>query len=369
MRARKVLITGADGYLGLRLTKKYLEATEDHVVLWMRAGNEEEFRTKQAALKGLLAGFGARVSYHAGDLTHDRPFESLDPKEIRSIIHAAAVTRFNVDKTTARKINLEGAQKLFLFASRCPALDTVGLLSTVYASGLKPGVIEETALDGRYGFANYYEWSKWASEAALVRDFGHLPWRIIRIATIIADDDGGRVVQQNAFHNTLKLLYYGLLPMMPGQPETPLYLVSGEFVSRAIFTLMQCGSSQTIYHACHTREEAFSLGDLMDVAFETFDQSTDFKLRRILKPLYSDPQAFNLLAAAVDQFSSSVVHQAVSSVAPFARQLFIQKEVKNHNLVAALDFYASPKMRQWVGNACRYLVQTKWSRFARYDVR
>src|SRR5262249_28275867 len=158
------------------------------------------------------------------------------------IIHTAAVTKFNVDSETAESVNIQGAEKLLKFASRCDSLETFGLLSTVYASGLKAGTIEELPLED-VSFANHYERSKCASETKLMRDFDYLPWRILRVATVIADDHSGCVTQFNAFHNTLKLLYYGLLSLIPGNPGTPLYFVTGDFVANAVFKAMQNASN------------------------------------------------------------------------------------------------------------------------------
>jgi nucleoside-diphosphate-sugar epimerase len=358
--AKAVLITGGDGYLGSSVAARYLEDGDQSVVLWFRAANAEEFQNKKAALQRRFAAHGGRVSYAAGDLSGDDPFRSLDPRGIGAIVHAAAVTRFNVDEETARRVNVDGARKVFRLAAACPSLEAFGLLSTVYASGLAPGVIAEAGLGDGHGFSNFYEWSKWASEAALLKDFGDLPWRIFRVATIIADDERGTVRQQNAFHNTLKLLYYGLLSVIPGLPETPLYLVSGEFVSRAIFALMRRPSSRVIYHVCHKREEALRLGELVDIAFEVFSQSEDFRLRRILKPLYADLGSFELLADGVEKFSGGVVSQAVASVAPFARQLFIDKDLENTNLTAALGRYPDPELRRLAGETCRRLVESRW---------
>lgn len=364
MSAKQTLITGADGYLGARLAARYLASTDDRVLLWIRAGDEQEFQTKRGSLNREFDRFADRVGYHRGDLTDEDPFGSVEPERISRIIHSAAVTRFNVDEATARAVNVEGTEKVLRFASRCRSLEAFGLLSTVYASGLKSGFVEETVFDGKDGFANHYESSKWKSERSLLRDSGHLPWRILRVATVIADSDDGCVSQYNAFHNTLKLFYYGLLSLIPGNSETPVYFVTGDFVTDAVFDLMNTASNQSIYHIAHTAEESLTLGELIDLAFEIFEQEGDFKARRILKPLYADAESFDLLADGINAFGGSIVNQAISSVAPFGKQLFIRKEIDNRNLVSTMQSYVASDARQLISNTCRYLLRTKWGRQA-----
>jgi nucleoside-diphosphate-sugar epimerase len=362
MQAKTVLITGGDGYLGMRLASAYLELTDQPVLLWLRARDGDEFQTKRARLDSRFARFGARIDYKWGDLVKDYPFDTVDHHRIQTIIHSAAVTKFNVDADTAQRVNIEGTEKLLKFASGCRSLEAFGLLSTVYASGLKPGVIAEKPFENAGPFANHYERSKQASEAKLMADFDYLPWRILRVATVVADNAGGHVTQFNAFHNTLKLLYYGLLSIIPGKPETPLYFVTGDFVADAVFKLMRNPSNRAIYHVCHTRPESLTLGQLMDAAFECFAEQDDFKARRILQPLYADAESFDLLGDAMDTFGGSIVNQALSSVSPFARQLFVEKEFQNDRMVSALSDYRAPEARQVIRNTCSYLVRTKWGK-------
>ena len=364
MPPRQVMITGGDGYIGLRVAKQYLEKTDEPVLLWVHAAGREQLEAKRRKVLEALAAHEKRITLCSGDLVSNEPFQGVDPAGVRIILHTAAVTRFNVDEETATKVNLEGAGKLMEFAGRCPSLEAFGLLSTVYASGLKGGPIPEEPLSGEEGFANHYERSKWSSENLLLSRHGKLPWRIYRVATAIADDESGRVTQQNAFHNTLKLFFYGLLSLIPGKPRTPLYFVTGQFVAESVFELMRQPDSRVICHVAHAREESLTLGELLDLAFETFMEDEDFKLRRILKPLYTDAEAFDLLARGVSSFGGGVVNQAISSVAPFARQLFIEKEVQNGCLVKRLKGYRAPDPRQLIRNTCAALVRTRWGRTA-----
>jgi thioester reductase-like protein len=362
MKANYILITGGDGYLGLRLATRYLERTDSPVLLWMRARDEQELQAKREKLARAFEEFEPRVSFCYGDLVNDKPFDPIDPKSIQKIIHAASVIRFNVDEATARQVNIEGTEKLLRFAEGCKNLEGLGLLSTVYASGLRSGVIEEGPLDNGAGFANFYEQSKWASEAMLMRQFDHLPWQTFRVATVIADSSEGHVTQYNAFHNTLKLFYYGLLSLIPGTPDTPVYFVTGDFVADSVFELMRARASKAIYHVSHAESESLTLGELIDTAFEVFDQEQDFKTRRVLKPLYSDSESFDILVDGISAFGGGIVNQAVSSVAPFGKQLFIKKDIRNSKLVGALRNYREEDARSLILNTCRYLVRTRWGK-------
>ena len=131
MSATRILITGGDGYIGRGLARKYLESTDHEALVWVRAADEREFAAKREKLAPFFEGFEDRVAYSSGDLREDEPFRSVNPGRIGGIIHAAAVTRFNVDDLTARLVNVEGTEKLLRFAGRCPALEHLDLLGTV----------------------------------------------------------------------------------------------------------------------------------------------------------------------------------------------------------------------------------------------
>ncbi|MCZ6742466.1 MAG: hypothetical protein O7D27_09955, partial [Alphaproteobacteria bacterium] len=177
--------------------------------------------------------------------------------------------------------------------------------------------------------------------------------------TIIADDDNGKVTQYNVFHNTLKLLYYGLLSVIPGNPKTPIYLVKGDFIAESIFSLLD---QEGVYHLCDTKDHSISLGQLIDIAFSNFEASEDFKARRILKPLYSDEESFKILVDGLDSFAGDIINQSVKSIAPFSSQLFIHKEFMNDNMRTACPWYRPADMSTIVRTTCAELVKTKWGR-------
>lgn len=320
-----VLVTGARGYLGARIAALYARA-------------------------------GRRVIAWRGDLRSAEPFAGVAPGEVSHIVHAAAVTRFNVEAELAQQVNVEGTEKLLRFAARCPALEALGLLSSVYASGLAAGAIAERPCDGASGFANHYERSKWLAEQRLLEGFAHLPWRVFRIATVIADDASGRAARHNALHNTLKLLYHGLISLVPGDPDAPLYFVSADFAAGNVVELMQRPAQRVIYHLAPSLEHSVALGELVQTAWQAFAAAPEFRRRRLLPPVYAALAQFVQLAQGVSGFAGRVLGQAVGSILPFAPQLYVRKCVLNGNLRAAATAWPPEDSRRLVHSTCARLV-------------
>jgi nucleoside-diphosphate-sugar epimerase len=347
---KRVLVTGAGGYLGARLVETLAADPDTTVIAWTHG-------EAPAALASL-----PRVECAQGELASDDAFAQVDPDEITHIVHGAAVTRFNVEEDLADQVNTGGARRAFDLASRCPKLEHFTYVSTVYAAGLRTGVVAEAPLDRATKFANHYERSKWEAEQLLARDYAHLPATIARVATVIADDAGGAVTQRNAVHNTLRLLFHGLLSLVPGEATTPVYFVTGQLVVDALAALVRGPDRPSIVHVSHALDESATLGQLVDLAFEVFAHDAGFQKRRLLKPLLVDADSFEMLVSGIDGFGGDAVRQALASVAPFARQLFSKKDVQNDALRALVPSYQAPVPAALVQRTVEHLVATRWGR-------
>lgn len=331
---KEILLTGATGYIGHLVARKLLTDEAVTMNLWLNAKDQTEFEVKREKTLEMLPGLGSRIKFSWGTLSEDLPFKNVDWSRITGVIHNAALTNFNVTESDANSVNRDGTIKLLEASRNAPKLEKFSYISTVYASGLKEGDVPEEFLSNESGFSNHYERSKWECEEYIRLSCQDLPWEIIRVATVLCHDESGLVIQHNAVHNTMKLLYYGLISLMPGFAKTPVYLVTGEEVARSVAKLHRMAPPGKIFNVTHTQESSLTLGSLVDLGFKTFSEDEAFKARRILKPLFTDEKAFNALVSSVQGFGGQVLAQAVTSIAPFGRQLYITKNMKNDNVKA-----------------------------------
>ncbi len=356
-----ILITGADGYFGSMLVKNYLSRSDKELKLWIRASGRTEYESKLVRLEQVYRKHLKRIRFFCGELSEDKPFCDVDTRDIAGIIHTAAITRFNVEEKLANRVNRDGVRKLAQFASRCSHLEQFGFVSTIYSSGLIKGEVPETALSPAGSFANHYERSKWEAEHIIQTEYAELPWNIYRAATIIADNDSGEVVQHNVFHNTMRLFFHGLISLMPGERDTPVYLTTGKSTADAIYQLMEVNYiPNEIYNVCYQQKNALTLGDLVDRVFDNFKNNADFKRKRILKPLFTDLEAFESLASMLTGVSGMVVKQALDSIRPFSKQLYIEKNISNGNLLKHYPQYPVPDMEVLLDSVIQFLMREKW---------
>ena len=53
-------------------------------------------------------------------------------------------------------------------------------------------------------------------------------------------------------------------------------------------------------------------------------------------------------------------------MAPFAKQLFVRKDVRNEKLAGALEDYRAPDASELLRKTCDYLIRTRWGREAEH---
>jgi nucleoside-diphosphate-sugar epimerase len=355
-----ILLTGATGYLGRRIAARLLAATDDRLLLTARTPERAaRLRTEPA-----VTAAQGRVEVVPADLGTVQPFGAVDARRITRIVHAAALTAFTVGRAEAQAVNVGGTAAVARLARRCPRLERVVVLSTLYSAGRAVGPIAEKPHPPGGSFANHYEWSKARAEALLFASFADLPLSVARLATVVADGDDGRVGQYNAFHNTLKLLFYGLLSVLPGRPKTPVHLATADFTTAGVVRLLRRDVPGGIYHLGPSPDETATLGDLIGLAFDVFATDSGFRRRRLLRPEFCDIETFRHLVDASRSLGRSPLGQALQSVAPFAEQLFLPKEFATDRLDAAWPDRLRTDPWALVEATTAHLIRTRWGRNA-----
>lgn len=300
MNAGVVMVTGASGYLGGKV------AAQLRAQAWSVITPERQ----------------------VFDLTDPDPFVAVtqaNRDEVTHIVHAAAVTRFDVSREHAERVNVEGAQKLLAFAHRCPRLRKIVIVSSIHASGLLHGAVGERYLDDEPEFANWYEWSKWQTERVASNEEA-IPVLVLRVPTVVCDGPAGGIVQHNAFHYTLRLWFNRLLSVLPGAPTTPLHVIDADSVVRGIVDLLAESFDAGVYNLA-AADEAPMLGDVLDLTHGVFSRSESYRRARVMRPLLIEEAAFERLREGFHGTGSSVVSQALDALSPFALQLFVRKQI------------------------------------------
>lgn len=356
------LITGADGYIGRMIAARLIADSDDRLVLAVRAADSGELAAKRETLSKFLVGApGDRITIVPVDLRDESGLETVAGLPVTTIVHSAAVTRFSVDKETANSVNVAGTARVCEFARRCDRLRHMLMLSTVYSAGRQTGRVAEVAQTGSAGFVNFYEWSKWAAEQLALTEYADaVPLSVLRLSTVVADDQSGTVTQFNAFHHSMKLFFYGLMSVVPGNEDTPVHVTSGEYCAAAALRLLDPAVPAGIYHACPGVPPSFR--DMMDIVFSVFESDEGFRRRNLVRPLFCDPESFHDLVHLARITRSGAVLTALETFVPFADQLYLRKDVSTDRLNAVWPGQREPDQRTLIARACEDMVATRWGR-------
>src|SRR2546423_4733655 len=165
MRDQSIFLTGATGAVGGDLLRKLATRKGLSINVLVRRND----RDPQDRVKAILGDLDltARLNVLEGDICVG-PSLGLEVSALASlrretthIIHAAGSTSFTLPLAEARAANVWGSRNVLDFAHRCGSLECGAFLSTVYVSGKRRGVFDESEYgDAGHGFVNSYEQSE-----------------------------------------------------------------------------------------------------------------------------------------------------------------------------------------------------------------
>nr|WP_217145730.1 SDR family oxidoreductase [Streptomyces sp. AC627_RSS907] len=195
-----VALTGATGFLGLRLLRCLLERHRTLTLLTHSAsadtlGRITRFLASTGAPEGLTAELPARVRVVPTDLSRPRmglsaAFFGELADELDAIWHSAGSINLQGDLASLRRVNVEGTRAVLELAAAGHRRPVVHHVSTAFVAGARrEGVVYEDELDDAHDFENSYERSKYEAEV-LVHAWArahHRPVVVLRPSILVTD--------------------------------------------------------------------------------------------------------------------------------------------------------------------------------------
>ena len=280
----RVFLTGATGFVGMEVLVRYLERGSRSVTCLVRAESDEAARARLDRILDQLIANGAELFAHrveavAGEMTAEDLGLSSElrerlAEETGTIIHCAANVAFDQELEDARRTNVGGTRRMLEFARLAQqrgGLERYAQVSTAYVAGTHTGRFTEDDLEVGQGFRNTYEQSKFESEQMIRAEADELPWIVLRPSIIVGDQSSGWTSAFNVMYWPLRALSTGLFRAVPAMPESPLDIVSIDYVADAIYELAECplDSSHKTFHLTAS-EDASTFAEIVSLASRYF---------------------------------------------------------------------------------------------------
>lgn len=241
--SESVLITGFPAFIARRMTAKILASDPSaSAFLLVRAEDQDEAHHFLAALP---AGHGARVSIVIGDVCDmdlglsGREFAQL-AAEITTIQHMSGPYDMGMDKTRARRLNVDGTRGILELAGEAKRLRRLCHWSSASVAGKRKGVILEEELDEGQSFHNAYEETKFEAEKLAQAARRRMPVTIFRPGIIIGDSRNGEIDRFDGPYYLMVLIATNATQVhlpLPGRGTAPLHVAPVDFVIDAAYAL------------------------------------------------------------------------------------------------------------------------------------
>lgn len=363
MATPTLLVTGGTGAIGAGLVGLLASSPGRVARIAVLTRSPDEPRTRRL-LERWEAAARVPIVLVQGDLSEATWIDELEPvrDSVTTVVHLAANTRFTTPIADARRTNVQGTAALLDFARRCPKLESVACVSTVYVAGLRTNRIFERELDHAAGFANAYEQSKHEMETLARATMSSLPVSVHRLSTAIGEVGSGAVPVVNAFHTALQLLYAGLVPMIPGDPATPVDVICTDFAARSLHHMViEPPEVGLTYHIC-AGDSAPTLTEVLGTAMEAMRRHRPaWRRRQIEVPAIVDLATYELFVRSVEESGDEAMTRATRSLSSFARQLAHPKVFDTERADAAfIGDIALPDSLTLCSDVVRFCVENRW---------
>jgi len=338
---RQILLTGATGALGPALAAELArDGAAERIALLMRCPPGEidaRFGQWRDAVRELLAPheYASLNRLHpvSGDICQENLGLNGAAAEIQRetdvVIHAAADTNFAAPPERQWAVNVDGTRRILDWSGACPHLRRFLLVSSVFVSGSRTGRIDETATQEAPTFVTHYQKTKWQAEQIALAS--GLPVGVARISLVLGSHATGGVHRPGAIHSLIKWFARGLVPMMPGRPDSKGDVIATELAAQCLSRAVMAdwpraaGNQQPpIWHIA-AAQHAPPMSELIDFVYQHFAERPAWRRKHIARPQMVDQGEFDRFIASVEASGHAVVAQAMRSVNRFLPDLYFPK--------------------------------------------
>jgi thioester reductase-like protein len=333
-----LFLTGATGFIGARLLRKWLESSSAHITVLARPQGEIGPAVRLLGMLPSLAPdiddetIHRRITILDGDL--QEPHLGLADDDYRRladsathIIHCAAAVHFGLNLEQVSQTNVHGTEEILALAGQCRNLRRFDHLSTAYVAGKRTGLILEEELDRGQNHNNTYEKSKFEAEKLVAAAMNDLPVAILRPSIVVCDTSTGELPLTSVFYRILSMYASGRLTCLPGNPDTKLDIVSVEYVVDGTFALSNGGGSTgRCFHLTAGKDHGTPLAHVVDLACRYFGRA-----KMVILP----PQEFEE-AAAAQKHGLGLDEEILNEMRMYAPYLDGALTFDDSNTVAAL---------------------------------
>jgi nucleoside-diphosphate-sugar epimerase len=240
MSRKKILLTGATGFLGSHLAAGLLQAGHHVIAIARSAKNASAKDRVENVLHEVGAGRFENLRVFEGDISvPDLGLSEFAKKQVMSspceVWHCAASLSFqHEDRDEIFRMNVEGTRHVVDLVKQIPGR-RLHHVSTAYIAGNRPDLALETEIHVGQTFKNAYEESKCRAELLVADEQlkGTIEASVYRPSIVIGDSRSGRATHFHGVYAFIRGLWAALERLRRRMPENsrinlPLRLLGAE---------------------------------------------------------------------------------------------------------------------------------------------